>query len=311
MVDAMRALVADPRLVVPDPGSGATPERHRALFEVARTGPVSLARLAEAHTDAISILHEAGLEPHPSASYGVWASEVPGSAVRIDQQANRLRGTKPFCSGLGAIDRALVTVVDEDLGKELLVEVDVASSATLSHDTSAWTTPALAESSTGAVRFDEHPVARVVSPVHRWYLQRPGFWHGACGPAACWAGAAVGLVDVAERMVDGDPHRRAHLGAMRALAWGLEAVLDRAGREIDAAPHDADAAQARALAVRHLVERSATEVLDRFGTALGPRPFVADADVWQRFADVHLYLRQDHGERDLATLGSLRVDRTA
>jgi hypothetical protein len=304
VVDALRDLVDDPRLVVPDPGSGATPERHRALFEVARTAPVSVARLVEAHTDAVSILHEAGLEPHPSALYGVWASEVPGSAVRMDLQTSRLVGSKPFCSGLGVVDRALVTVADGDLGKELLVEVEVADSNTVSHDTSRWSTPALAGTATGAVRFDDHAASRVVSGEHRWYLQRPGFWHGACGPAACWAGGAVGLVDAAEAMIDDDPHRRAHLGAMRALAWGLEAVLDRAGRDIDDAPDDVDAAHARALAVRHLVERSATEILDRFGTALGPRPFVSEPAVAQRFVDVHLYLRQDHGERDLAALGT-------
>jgi hypothetical protein len=309
VVDALRDLVDDPRFVVPHPGSGATPARHRALFEVARTEPVSVARLWEAHTDAVSILHDAGLEPHASSLYGVWASEIPGAAVRLSADRSAVRGTKPFCSGLGIVDRALVTVVDETIGQELLVELTVASSSTVAHDITGWSTPALAETATGAARFDEHPVDRVVSPDHRWYLQRPGFWHGACGPAACWAGGAVGLVDVAEAMIDDDPHRRAHLGAMRALAWGLEAVLDRAGRDIDAAPDDVDAAHARALAVRHLVERSATEILDRFGTALGPRPFVSDPEVAQRFGDVHLYLRQDHGERDLAALGTATTPR--
>ena len=30
-----------------------------------------------------------------------------------------------------------------------------------------------------------------------WYVERNGFWHGAVGPAACWAGRAAGLVDAA------------------------------------------------------------------------------------------------------------------
>jgi hypothetical protein len=48
----------------------------------------------------------------------------------------------------------------------------------------------------------------------------------------------------------------------------------------------------------------ATEMLDRFGRAFGPRPFTADAEISQRWADTHLYLRQHHGERDLAELGT-------
>ena len=29
-----------------------------------------------------------------------------------------------------------------------------------------------------------------------WYLERAGFWHGAGGVAACWAGCAAGLVEL-------------------------------------------------------------------------------------------------------------------
>ena len=231
----------------------------------------------------------------------MWASagdlRVSGDGITVD-------GVKPFCSGVGVVDRALVTAQRGD--HVVLLDLDVRPGATLRFDVSGWSTDALAAARTGSVTFSRHPFGPCdgVGPPG-WYLSRPGFWHGACGPAACWAGGAAGLVDAAEELVDDDPHRRAHLGALRAAVWTMSAVLDHAGHEIDAHPDDAGAARYRALAVRHTIERSCTEVLDRFGRAFGPRPLASDAAVTQRFADVHLYLRQDHAERDLQVLGEL------
>lgn len=304
---ALSELVTRGVLDLPAPGHGETARRHLALLDVARDCPVSVARLAEAHVDAVAIIAEAGGVPHPAALYGVWAS---AGREELAWDGEVLSGTKPFCSGLGIVDRALVTVRS---GRDhLLLDVDVRAGPSVEAETASWSTPALRSSATGAVTFDRLPVgpeARVGGP--GWYLRRPGFWHGACGPAACWAGAAIGLADHVEAQVgsaDEDPHRMAHLGAMRALTWSMRALLAQAGDEIDADPTNGVAARARALSVRHVVERQCTELLDRFGQAFGPRPFVADRRVSQRFSDVHLYLRQNHAERDLHTLAMLRPD---
>jgi hypothetical protein len=53
------------RETLPSPGAGATPERHRRLFEVGRVD-LSLARLAEAHWDAVAILGEDGRQAQPN-----------------------------------------------------------------------------------------------------------------------------------------------------------------------------------------------------------------------------------------------------
>ncbi|HJL17616.1 MAG TPA: hypothetical protein RMH99_18275, partial [Sandaracinaceae bacterium LLY-WYZ-13_1] len=112
-----------------------------------------------------------------------------------------------------------------------------------------------------------------------------------------------GLIDVARARGRADPHARAQLGALHAAAWGLSAILEQAGREIDRDPDDdANAAHARALAARHLVERLCTDVLDRFGRATGPAPLAFDAEVARRHAELALYIRQCHGERDLESL---------
>lgn len=303
--DTLRALFNSGDLDLPQPGNGDTAERHLRLYEIARGYPVSVARLAEAHTDAVAILREAGHEPHTGAIYGVWASSsTPGILLERSASARIVTGSKPFCSGAGIVDRALVTVID-DTGQSRLVDVDARPGPTVTYDTDAWRAWALKQAATGLARFDGHSVSRpTLGEMPDWYLRRPGFWYGACGPAACWAGSAAGLVDVAQRLIDDDPHRRATLGAMRAAQWAMEATLRVAGLDID----DASGASGHrlALSLRHTIERFANDILDRFGQALGPRPFVSEPETNQRWADTHLYLRQHHGDRDLAELGRLQ-----
>ena len=55
--------------------------------------------------------------------------------------------------------------------------------------------------------------------------------------------------------------------------------------------------------VRAVVERAADEAITRTGRALGPGPLCQDAGHAQRVADLTVYIRQSHAERDLAELG--------
>jgi hypothetical protein len=286
--------------MLPLPGGGATAERHRRLMEVGRED-LTLAKLMEAHWDALAILAEAKMEPQPGALYGVWASEIPGEGLQLERGEGALRasGTKHFCSGAGIVERALISTGAPEF---LLLEVDVRPSAAVTFELSGWLTDAFRMTQTATVTLAGAPVAAVVGGP-RWYVERPGFWIGACGPAACWAGGALGLVDVALRSKREDAHTLAHLGAMKADAWALKSWLATAGAEIDAAPCDAGAAQTLALTVRHLVEQACTDTLRRFARAYGPQPLAMNAEVSRRYQELDLYLRQSHAERDLEALG--------
>ena len=286
------------RETLPLPGSGSTPERHRRLFAIGREN-LTLAKLAEAHWDAHAILAEAGHMPEPGVLYAVWASEAPGKAVTLD--GTRLSGTKPFSSGTTLVDRALLTAGPQ------LVDLDLrANRGRWEADLSAWATDAFRETRTGAITFHEAEVAAhdLVGPPG-FYLDRPGFWHGALGPAACWAGGVAGLLDYALASSRNDPHTLAHLAAMDANVWAMQACLDKAGEALDRVPHDRPAAHRRALTVRHLVEQLATDTLRRFARAYGPAPLAMNAETALRHAEADLFLRQCHGERDLETLGRL------
>jgi hypothetical protein len=290
---------------LPIPASGRTSERHRILAETARED-VSLAKLAEAHWDAMAILAEAERKPIPDKLYAVWASEIPDKGLQITPSPYgvRLSGSKPFCSGLELVDRALVTVA---FPEPRLVEVDLRSHAeTVQFDISSWRTDAFRQTQTGAVTFTNTPISLEACVGDAgWYLSRPGFWHGACGPAACWAGGVAGLLDFALASNRNDPHTLAHLGAMQASVWAMYALLDQAGHEMDGNPKDVNEAQARALKLRHIIEQMGTEVLHRFARAYGPYPLAMNDETARRYREADLYMRQSHAERDLETLGRL------
>lgn len=299
LVDRVRASLSSPP---PLPGVGRTPERLRYLLELGRED-LSLARLAEAHWDAVAILVEAGRQPEPGALYAVWAAEIPGKSLELKTVSGRrtLSGAKPFCSGAGLVDRALITVAAPEAR---LLDINLRSSADLIRfDHSFWHSTAFSETKTATTTFSAFAISEsdVVGPMN-FYLSRPGFWNGACGPAACWVGGALGLLDWGLLQKRDDPHTRAHLGAMTASGWALESLLESAGREIDSDSANVLAAQVRALSLRHLVEQHCTEILRRFARAFGPHPLAFEASVSRRYLELDLYLRQSHAERDLEAL---------
>jgi alkylation response protein AidB-like acyl-CoA dehydrogenase len=301
--ERVRALTINDQPALPLPGAGRTPARHRLLAEWGRTD-LSMARIGEAHSDALAILAEAGHAPRRHALYGVWASDGPQSRVDaepIEGNKWRLDGIKQYCSGATFVSAALVTAHFE--GGLLLFDLTLDDNGVRPLP-STWETPALADTATGPVSFDGVvvPSGRLLGGSN-WYLTRPGFWHGAVGPAACWAGGAMSLVDAAAALKPRNPHARAHVGALHAASWGLYAVLDQAGRKIDADPTDqAGRARARALKVRHLTEQACTDVLNRFGRATGPQLLACDAQIARQHMALTLYIRQCHAERDLETI---------
>jgi alkylation response protein AidB-like acyl-CoA dehydrogenase len=288
---------------MPLPAGGETSARHRLLMEIGRND-LSLARLAEAHWDAVAILAEAGRTPESGVIYAVWASEIPSEPLKLEVRGNgyAIHGTKLFCSGAGLVDRALVTI---GFPRQLLIDVDLRTSeSSILLDNSSWKTSAFQEIRTSTATFAAAPVSEndvIGDP--GWYLTRTGFWHGACGPAACWAGGAAGLVDWAMGQKRDDPHTLAHPAAMQSSVWALKSYLYRAGMEIDQAPDDSFSARLRALTLRHLVEQECTSIIRRLPRAYGPSPLAMNEIMSRRYLELDLYLRQSHAERDLEALG--------
>ena len=301
---AFATAVESGRLDLPLPGSGATRERLAAFAGLAGED-LSLARLGEGHADAVAILAElGGPRPDPGSRWGVWAANPPGpnvTAARRDGQWT-LEGTKQYCSGARVCTHALVTAAADDGARLFAV-----STGHLEPDTASWPATGMAGSDTLDVGFPSVAAVPVGPP--DGYVNRPGFSHGGVGVAACWYGGARSvartLLSAASKR-DIGPHALAHLGGVDLGLRAAWSALGQAADEIDADPGDrGGAGPVRALRVRALTEAIASDVLTRTGRALGAGPLGHDEGHSRAVADLTVYLRQHHAERDLARLGEL------
>ncbi|WP_096285516.1 acyl-CoA dehydrogenase family protein [Mycobacterium ahvazicum] len=299
------------RLELPLPASGRTLERWQRLALLAEEDVVA-ARIVEAHVDAVAILDELGGKPPDLGQlWGVWAAESPDAVVTATnvKGAFVLNGTKVWCSGAGFCTHALVTARLDD-GERGLFAVAVVDPAVKALP-STWWNAGMAGSDTRPVQFTNAQAVAIGDPGD--YLSRPGFWHGAIGVAACWLGGARRVAEPLYRCAaseSADAYSLAHLGAVDAALAAGEAMLSTASAQVDADPFDrSDSAELLARRVRAIVEHAADEAITRTGRALGPGPLCQDGRHAQRVADLSIYIRQSHAERDLAALGELAGQR--
>jgi hypothetical protein len=307
----LRSLAKTRAIDLPFPGRGNTRQRFDGLAALGEMD-LTIARLAEAHTDAIAILHELGsdlADRTVDSVWAVWAAEPPSVRVAAVATGNgtwQLNGRKAWCSGASGSSHALVTAHADD-GPRLFA-VDLSQREVQPVD-DPWPTPALSGTDTRSVDFFAAVATSVGGPDD--YINRPGFWHGAVGVSAVWYGGAVGI---ARKLLSAGLHRPlgdidlAHLGAVGAALGGAHASLVTAADAFDADPIDGSKQVAiLARTTRAVVEAAATEVIDRVGRALGAAPLALDAMHSRRVLDLQLYLRQSHADRDLADLGKQMV----
>ncbi|MDJ1640887.1 acyl-CoA dehydrogenase family protein [Streptomyces pakalii] len=302
-VDTVRRIEKD-ELTFPLPGSGRTAERFAALQCVAEAG-LCTARLVEGHVDATAILAElGGSAPSVGELWGVWAAEPPGEGLVATREGQGwvLNGLKQYCSGAHTCTRALVTARVGESRRLFAVEVDAERCRPAE---GSWQAVGMAGSDTPDVRFTNVPATAVGAP--EAYVRRPGFWHGGIGVAACWYGGAVAASRVLRDAAAGraEPHTDAHLGAVDVQLHAAAALLEQAAAEIDADPRDEEGgAQLRAMRVRAFVESVCRTVLDHVGRATGAGPLCHDAAHARTVADLTVYIRQHHAERELAGVGA-------
>ena len=295
---ALAAVVGDQ---LPTPGAGRTTHLWSALASVAAVD-LTVARTLEPHLDALAILEQAD-EPAEAGTWGVFAAEGPGEPLRATPSGTAyvLDGRKHWCSLAGVLDRGLVSAW---VGEERqLFAVDLTHPGVTAVP-GTWVARGLAELDSGPVDFVAVPARAVGRP--GWYLERAGFAWGGIGVAAVWFGGAVGI---ARRMVTAaatrppDQVALMHLGAVDACLHAARCTLERAAHAVDAGVLAGGDGWRAALRVREVVALAAEDVLRRAAHGLGPGPLATDEEHARRVADLELYLRQWHAERDQAALG--------
>ncbi|MDP9028498.1 MAG: acyl-CoA/acyl-ACP dehydrogenase [Actinomycetota bacterium] len=289
------------------PGRGESCDLWSALATVA-AHDLQSARAMEPQLDAAAILGEAaesgqrvGGAGELGRTWGVFAAEGADPPLTAKRGPNgwTLSGVKPWCSLAATVDAALITAWVGDERRLFAVRLRQTGVVV---DVGSWHARGLVDIPSGSVTFSE--VDAVPVGELGWYLERPGFDWGGIGVAACWYGGAVGIA----RSVLKQARDRAasttidiHLGAMDELLTASRVALRDAANSIDSGSVEDPALLAKR--VRGLVARTCEEVLWRAGHALGPAPLATDAEHAQRVADLQLYLRQHHAERDQESLG--------
>lgn len=293
------------------PGRGRTRELWQLLAAVA-AHDLGAARALEPHLDAMAIFEQAhdakvmDAARDADRTWGVFAAE--GGDDPLVATWNELggeegvprwtvTGTKPWCSLAGRLDAALVTARTTE-GERRLFAVELRDSG-VTIEPNAWNARGLTEIPSGPVHFRDVLALPVGDP--EWYLTRPGFTWGAIGVAACWYGGAVGIARTvyAAAAAKPNPFLLMHLGAIDALLASCALALADAARRVDAG----EPTRVTAKRVRAIVAAAAEEIVERAGHALGPAPLALDAAHAKRVADLQLYVRQHHAEKDLASLG--------
>lgn len=287
------------------------------FVELRRLGRRSIpcGRLAEGHVDALRILQQAGRTPEPGALYGVWASRSRGAAVTAcsaDENGGALllSGTMPFASGCGVLDRSLVTVVtDTEPAQNLLVDAPVEH---WKYDQDSWCSDAMTVSRSFTLLLDAEPVpADAVVGEPGFYLERPAFLPGGVGVAAVWTGGAQAVLDMLVGWLSAGTLDQAQSMRIGGIALEVDtccALLDRAAVALDS-PADLTPDETAALCTftRAGIGAAVRRVLQTARDCAGPAGAAHVPQLSGAIADLDLYVRQQHADRDLYSLGQRAV----
>lgn len=287
-------------------------------------GDLTAARVIEPHVDALAVLRQAsqlddvaedlsspGTAP-PASTWGVYAAHAPGAHLGAHDVGGSwvLSGRKPWCSLADRLSHALITArIDDTRGQ--LFAVDLSHPGVRPSD-DVWVSRGLAAVRSTALELEAVPAVPVGPP--GWYLERPGFAWGGVGVAAVWFGGACALAQrVLDAAHDREPDQIAlvHLGRLDLALHGAELALRAAADLIDSGDASGAAGELVGARARNAVAAATELAISETARALGPAPLTGDEEHARRVADLTVYVRQHHGERDVARLGSLIVGRTA
>ncbi len=334
-VPGLLALAREAGQAWPQPGQGNTAGLWELLASVAAVD-VAAGRIFEPHLDALAILAQSGRDPaRVDGAWGVFAAEGPGA--RLEAKAGDagilLSGSKPWCSLAPKLDHAVITAHTETGGRAAFA-VDLHHPGVTCEEPD-WVARGLQEIPSGTVHFNHVPAEQLGGD--GWYFSRPGFAWGGMGVAACWLGGAVAVARdyrdslraAADRGREPDQIALAGLGETdRILSSSLQylartaALIDDGGLAggdrpsygsehqqpvRDQHPRADRSPWSEALRVRGTVAAAVERVLSLVSRNRGPAPLAFDEPYAKRMADLALYVRQHHAQRDDAQLGALTL----
>jgi hypothetical protein len=270
----------------------------RALRQLG-AADLSLGRLYEGHVNARQLI-ETHADPDLRADclaemdagllFGVWGADA---TPPVAAEGDRLTGGKRFASGLGHVDRAIVSA-RSPAGQQLFV-VDATDRAR--HEAGSWSMAGMQDSRSGGFDCDGLRGRPLGGP--DIYTREPHFLGGTWRIAAVTLGGTTGLLDRAAQVLR---HRRqdqaeAHLLRLAPVAGRVlnawPAVL-RAGEVASgkaglAAPEEA---AVRSLSTRLLSEEIGQQAITAVERSIGLSMFDTADPVGRMARDLACYMRQ-------------------
>lgn len=290
------------------------------LVRAVAAADASTARILDGHLNGIERLTLAGPQSLHSDELaqiaegklllGVWGADPSageGPPARLEQADGRLvlRGIKTFCSGAGAVQRALVIASDQD-GSRRLAYLDTTSRVSI--DRSWYRASGLRSSESHRVEFHSTPVLALLGAPGE-LSREPYFSRDAIRTSATWAGLADCIL--AETLTALDPARldgvQAHgLGRMRVAQGTIDRWLAHTTTEL-ARPADIhpllDPA-GLAVECRVALYECALLISGQAARVCGSRALIGASTLDRARRDLDLFLLQHRLDPKLTKLGA-------
>jgi alkylation response protein AidB-like acyl-CoA dehydrogenase len=263
---------------------------------------LSLGRILEGHINARRLVGAYGTDAQnrrvariveTGGALGVWGAD---DTTPVTLEADRLSGTKRYCSGLGVVQLAIVPVRLGETQQLVLASTADPDRA----DPASWAMHGMRATHSGRYRFDGMPITDADRLGHPGdYTREPLFLGGAWRIAAVELGGAFGLLEAARESLSrrgrlDNPIQASRLGDVLIAAHAARALTIAAARhaEGDAARHAPDQAAHHAIAARLAAERVAEEAMQAAPRSVGLEGLATGSTLERRLRDLATYIRQ-------------------
>ncbi len=287
---------------------GSTPALLQVLKHIGR-GQLPVGRIYEGHVNALQLIQLFGtpeqIEQYAADArdhrciFGVWNAEGKAGGLQITPQGGdrvRLEGGKLFASGLGHVQRPIVTARLPAGGWQMCV-VPMDAVATRA-DFSWWQPLGMERTVSGAVDFSgvELGAGALIGPADTYYRE-PWFNGGSIRFMSVQLGGAEALYDAARAFLRetgsaDHPSQRARLAEM-AVALESGDLWVRGAAAMAERPDEApDTITAYAGMARMAIEKICLEVLGLTQRCIGARGLLRPWPFERMTRDLTMYLRQ-------------------
>ncbi len=275
------------------------------LFMLLGEASLSVARLYEAHVNALQLIVRYGSESLAWACaedagqkhiFALWVTDPHGQELVLEPRGTGfvLRGRKDFCSGAGTATRALITANDRTGTRMLLVRLRPGERVLSSRLKLGGMRAAV----TGSVDFSGMEVEQsdLIGEVGD-YLREPAFSAGAWRGSAAALGGLAAIVEchreqILQRHREDDPHQRMRFG-QNVIAYETARLwMVKVARLACVEDDSAEAIVAYVNLARLAVEAVCLEAMQTAQRSLGLSGFIAGSRMEMLCRDLGAYLRQ-------------------